>query len=105
MFYYLNYYNLALPNITSKQNCCNSLEIGLLVPTYTLLPKIKYPIHYSTTLTLLLFFFGCTCSMWKFLVQVSNLCHHRELSPFRDDTGSLTHCTTRELQLCLIFIS
>ena len=57
MFYYLNYYNLALPNITSKQNCCNSLEIGLLVPTYTLLPKIKYPIHYSTTLTLLLFFF------------------------------------------------
>ena len=35
---------------------------------------------------------------WKFLGQVSNLHHRSHLSHCRDNAGSLTHCTTRELQ-------
>ena len=37
------------------------------------------------------FFFSCTHSMWKFPGQGYHLSHSS------DNTGSLTHCATREL--------
>ena len=53
---------------------------------YILLCKIIFDIYFS-----LFFFFGRTRGMWNFLGQGLNLCHSS------DSTGSLTHCTTREL--------
>ena len=45
-----------------------------------------------------LFFSGCICDMCKFLSQVSNPCHSSNPSHCSDSAGSLTYCTTRELQ-------
>ena len=44
-----------------------------------------------------LLFFGHTCSMWKFLGQGSNPCHHSDPNRCSDNAGSLTCCATREL--------
>ena len=43
-------------------------------------------------------FFDHTLSMQKFLGQGSNPCHSCNLSQSGDNTGSLTHCVTREPQ-------
>ena len=43
------------------------------------------------------FFFGCTHGTQKFTGQGLNLCHGGDLSHSSDNTGSLTHWTTREL--------
>ena len=42
--------------------------------------------------------------MWKFLDQGSNSCHSSNLSLCSGKAGSLTHCTTRELQRFFILI-
>ena len=44
------------------------------------------------------FVFGHVHSMWKFPGQGSNLCLSSRPSCCRGNTGSLTHCTTRELR-------
>ena len=46
----------------------------------------------------LFFIFGCACSMWQFLGQGWNWCHSCDLNHISDNAGSLTCCTTRELQ-------
>ena len=51
------------------------------------------------------FFFGHAHSMWKFLGQGLNQCHSSNLSHSSKNTGSLTHCTTREFHLSLYFDS
>ena len=43
------------------------------------------------------YFFFCTCSMWKFPGQGWNVHHSSSLSTSRDNTRSLTLCTTKEL--------
>ena len=54
-------------------------------------------------------FFGCTCSLWKFPVQGSNLhfrwdlSHSGDLSHIVDNAWSLTRCATRELHCFLFF--
>ena len=45
----------------------------------------------------LFIFFGCTCGIWKFLGQGSNLCHSSDQSCCSDNTRSLTCCAIREL--------
>ena len=44
----------------------------------------------------LFFFFCCTCGMWKFFGQESNLHCSSDPSHCSDNPRSLTHCTTRE---------
>ena len=51
----------------------------------------------------LFFSFGCTHGMWKFPGQGSNQHHSSNLSHSSDNTGSLTHCVTRELQRKVFF--
>ena len=46
------------------------------------------------------FFFGQVHDMWKFLGQESNPYHSSDQSCCSDNTGSLTHCMTRELEAC-----
>ena len=48
----------------------------------------------QSSIYLFFLFFGCTCSIWKFLGQGSNLYLSSEPSQCRDNVGSLTHCTT-----------
>ena len=45
-----------------------------------------------------IFIFRCICGMWKFLGQGLNLNHNRDRSCCSDNAGSLTLCTTRDLQ-------
>ena len=47
------------------------------------------------------FFLGCTCSMWRFLGQGSNLRHSSDPSCCSGNAGSLTLCATREFLGCL----
>ena len=42
------------------------------------------------------FFFDCTCSMWRFLVQGLKTHHTGDLRRCSDDARSLTHYVTRE---------
>ena len=55
-------------------------------------------IRLSSSHPLSFFFFGHTCGMSKFLGQGSNLRHSSNLSHSSDNTGSLTHWATREVQ-------
>ena len=48
-------------------------------------------------------FFGHAYSIWQFLGQGLNARHSSNLSCCTDNTGSLTCCTTRELQVRLWF--
>ena len=67
--------------------------------------KVQYPTTYSLTLRGVWGFFpsllSCTCDMWIFLGQGSNLCHNSDLSHY-SDTRSLICCNTRELLVFLI---
>ena len=47
----------------------------------------------------ILFFFGCTHGMWKFLGQGSNLCHSSDQGCCSDDVGYLTRCATGEFRV------
>ena len=51
------------------------------------------------------FFFGCICSMWKFLGQGLNPCHSCSPSYSSVNSGSLTSCSTRELLSFVRFFS
>ena len=57
---------------------------------------IQYYKYFSLSLS---FFNGCNHSMWNFPGNGWNPCHNSEPSNCNDSTGSLTHCTTRELPL------
>ena len=46
-----------------------------------------------------LFVFGCACGRWKFPGQGLNPHHSSGQSHCSDNSGSSTHCTTRELHL------
>ena len=50
------------------------------------------------------FFFGCAHDIWKFLGQGSNPGHSNDLSCCSDNTGSLTHCATRESPIPVLMI-
>ena len=54
-------------------------------------------IKYKKFFFIIIFFHGA-CSMWKFPGQKSNQHHSSNLSHFSNNTGSLTHEVTRELQ-------
>ena len=58
--------------------------------------------YWATTGVPTLIFLGCACGIQKFQGQVSNPCQSSNPSCFSDSTGSLTHCTTRELWKPLI---
>ena len=45
------------------------------------------------------FCFCCTHDMWKFLGQGLDPYHSNDPSCYRDNTTSLTHCTTRDLRI------
>ena len=57
----------------------------------------------STLLLLLLLLFGHIHSMWKVPGQGSHLSHSSNPSWCRDNAGSLIHCATGELLVCLPF--
>ena len=44
--------------------------------------------YISSYFIVILFFFGHTCGMWKFLAQGSNLCHGSDPNHSSDSTGS-----------------
>ena len=50
-------------------------------------------------------FFGCVCILWKFPGQGSNSCHSSDPRLCRDNTGSITCCTARELPRTVIRLS
>ena len=77
MFYNMNRYDLVLTSITSKQDYYNSLEIGLLVSTYTPVSKIKHLALHSISLTLLYFYlltFTTTSNLSIYIsIYISNI--------------------------------
>lgn len=73
MFYHMNCYDLVLTSITSKQDYYNSLEIGLLVSTYTPLSKIKHLALHSISLTLLCFYFLTFTTTSNLSIYISNI--------------------------------
>ena len=62
---------------------------------------------YGFIIYIYMFFFGCTCSTWKFLGQGLSPHHSRDWSPSccSDNTGSLTCCATRKLLTTFISLN
>ena len=50
------------------------------------------------------FFFGCTCGMWKFPGQGSNLHHSSHPNRCSDNNGSLTYCAGEFLSGIVLFL-
>lgn len=65
--------------------------------------KVQSGAHTSGSVWTVLVFFDWAPGTWEFPGQEWNLCHSRDLSCCSDNTGSLTHCMTRELPKCSIF--
>ena len=81
---------------------------SLLYPNPLILMDVCFPtfqhnyLDKSKMLTALFFFFGCSRDIWKFPGQGLNPYHSSDPSCCNDNRGSLTRCTTGELQYYLI---
>ena len=70
------------------------------VSRYRVSGKSPWP-HTELGKNTILFFFGCTCGLWKFLGQGSNLRHSCNQNHSSDNAGFLTCWATRELPILL----
>ena len=72
--------------------------------TSTPLASLVCPCPSLRKLVILILFFGCTHGMQNFPGQGLNPSHSSDPGHCSDNTGSLTHCATRELLVfCLFF--